>query len=79
MKQNGHIPVEMEIDDSLDVSDEKRVRTSFSTLTLRKKGKLISSWHINDPFAFQILAICKLNCDSTRSVEVSVFIKLIKF
>lgn len=47
-------------------------RPSFSTLTLRKKGKHISAWDIEDPFRFEISAISKLNCDITRPVEVGV-------
>ncbi|KAK9501564.1 hypothetical protein O3M35_012267 [Rhynocoris fuscipes] len=67
------VPVEIEMEvENADIADEKRHRTSFSTLTLRKKGKLINSWHINDPFAFQVSAICRLNCDSTHPVEVCV-------
>ncbi|XP_014289821.1 phosphatidylinositol 4,5-bisphosphate 3-kinase catalytic subunit delta isoform [Halyomorpha halys] len=57
--------------DSPDYAEDKRVRSSFSTLTSRKR-KLISSWNIDDPFAFQVTAICRLNCDSTRTVEVAI-------
>lgn len=50
---------------------EKRPRPSFSTLTLRKKGKHLSSWTIDVKFAFKLSAICRLNCDVTRTVEVT--------
>lgn len=44
-----------------------------STLTLRKKGKLTSSWQIDHQFAFQVSAVARLNCDVTdnRQVDVS--------
>ena len=48
----------------------KHTRPSPSTLTSRKKGKHISSWTINDKFTFRITAICRLNCDVNRIVEV---------
>ncbi|KAF6209139.1 hypothetical protein GE061_014883 [Apolygus lucorum] len=57
------VPVDMSVTDL--------TNPPFSTLTL-KKGKCISSWNINDPFAFQVSAICRLNCDATRTVEVCV-------
>lgn len=49
----------------------KHTRPSPSTLTSRKKGKHVSSWTINEEFTFRITAICRLNCDVNRSVEVS--------
>jgi hypothetical protein len=48
----------------------KHARPSPSTLTSRKKGKHVSSWTINEEFTFRITAICRLNCDVNRSVEV---------
>ncbi|KDR21011.1 phosphatidylinositol 4,5-bisphosphate 3-kinase catalytic subunit delta isoform [Zootermopsis nevadensis] len=50
----------------------KHTRPSPSTLTSRKKGKHVSSWTINEEFTFRITAICRLNCDVNRSVEVGV-------
>lgn len=49
----------------------KHTRPSPSTLTSRKKGKHVSAWTINEEFTFRITAICRLNCDVNRSVEVS--------
>ncbi|XP_077283888.1 phosphatidylinositol 3-kinase 92E [Arctopsyche grandis] len=40
--------------------------------TLRKKGKTISSWDIRDRYSCRILAVCKLNTDTNRNVEVVV-------
>lgn len=49
----------------------KRARPTFSTLTLRKKGKHISAWKIEDWFAFTVNGISRLNCDAAnRTVEV---------
>lgn len=49
----------------------QRARPSFSTLTLRKKGKHISAWKIEEPFAFTVNGISRLNCDAAhRTVEV---------
>ena len=49
----------------------QRTRPSFSTLTLRKKGKHISAWKIEEPFAFTVNGISRLNCDAAhRTVEV---------
>lgn len=51
----------------------KRARPSFSTLTLRKKGKHISAWKIEDLFVFNVNGISRLNCDAAhRTVEVFV-------
>ncbi|XP_034936238.1 phosphatidylinositol 4,5-bisphosphate 3-kinase catalytic subunit delta isoform-like [Chelonus insularis] len=49
----------------------KRARPTFSTLTLRKKGKHISAWKIEDWFVFNVNGISRLNCDAAnRTVEV---------
>lgn len=49
----------------------KRARPPFSTLTLRKKGKHISAWKIEDLFVFNVNGISRLNCDAAhRTVEV---------
>ncbi|XP_076669715.1 phosphatidylinositol 3-kinase 92E isoform X4 [Andrena cerasifolii] len=49
----------------------QRTRPSFSTLTLRKKGKHISAWKIEEPFAFTVNGISRLNCDAAhRTVEI---------
>lgn len=53
--------------DSLEL---KRPRQSSSTLTLRKKGKHVSSWNIEDNFTIEISVLCRLNCDDSRPVEV---------
>uniref|UniRef100_A0ABD2XJG3 phosphatidylinositol 3-kinase n=1 Tax=Trichogramma kaykai TaxID=54128 RepID=A0ABD2XJG3_9HYME len=46
-------------------------RPSFSTLTLRKKGKYTYSWNIEDQFQFTVNGISRLNCDAAhRSVEI---------
>ncbi|XP_058790627.1 phosphatidylinositol 4,5-bisphosphate 3-kinase catalytic subunit delta isoform [Phymastichus coffea] len=46
-------------------------RPSFSTLTLRKKGKYTYSWYIDDNFKFVVNGISRLNCEaSNRTVEV---------
>ncbi|XP_043477506.1 phosphatidylinositol 4,5-bisphosphate 3-kinase catalytic subunit delta isoform [Leptopilina heterotoma] len=49
----------------------KRTRPSSSTLTLRRKGKLISVWKIEDQFSFTVNGISRLNCDAAhRTVEI---------
>lgn len=54
-----------------ELDNQKRSRPSFSTLTLRKKGKHISAWKIDDQFVFSVNAISRLNCDSAhRTVDV---------
>lgn len=62
----------VEISNLYDNPDNELVRTrsSFSTLTLRKKGKYMSAWNIVENFTFRVSAMCRLNCDSTRNVEV---------
>ncbi|RZF40704.1 hypothetical protein LSTR_LSTR007995 [Laodelphax striatellus] len=69
------IPVHPEnVYENPDTMDElNRTRSSFSTLTLRKKGKYISAWSIEEKFQFRVTALCKLNCDPNRSVEVGVY------
>lgn len=53
-----------------------RTRSSFSTLTLRKKGRYMSAWNIIENFTFRVSAMCRLNCDSTRNVEVRINVSL---
>ncbi|XP_046678812.1 phosphatidylinositol 4,5-bisphosphate 3-kinase catalytic subunit delta isoform [Homalodisca vitripennis] len=56
-----------------DTMDElKRTRSSFSTLTMRKKGKYMSAWNIEENFTFRVSAICRVNCDDDRSVQVGI-------
>lgn len=50
----------------------KQNRPSYQTSTLRKKGKTISSWSIDEMFSCTVLAICRLNIDTTRTVEVGI-------
>lgn len=50
--------------------EPKPTRPSFSTLTLRKKGKSVSSWDIKDFYSISVLTVSKLNTDVSRSVEV---------
>lgn len=57
--------------DNPDADTLQRTRPSFSTLTLRKKGKHISAWKIDDSFFFTVNGISRLNCDAAhRTVEV---------
>lgn len=51
--------------------ENKKPRSSFSTLTLRKKGKHKSSWNIEDDFTITVCTVSGLNCDTKRNVEVS--------
>uniref|UniRef100_A0A1B6CVF3 phosphatidylinositol 3-kinase n=1 Tax=Clastoptera arizonana TaxID=38151 RepID=A0A1B6CVF3_9HEMI len=60
------------LDNSESNEDTKQKHFSFSTLTLRKKGKYMSSWMIDENFTFRVSAICRLNCDTNRMVEVGV-------
>lgn len=54
-----------------DVDTLQRTKPSSSTLTLRKKGKCISAWKIEEPFYFTVNGISRLNCDAIhRTVEV---------
>ncbi|CAG5109135.1 5-bisphosphate 3-kinase catalytic subunit beta isoform (Mus musculus) [Cotesia congregata] len=51
----------------------KRSRPTFSTLTLRKKGKHISALKLDNYFEFTVNGISRLNCDAAhRTVEVGV-------
>ena len=60
--------------DHPEVDTLKRARPSFSTLTLRKKGKHISAWKIEDLFLFHVNGISRVNCDvAHRTVEVIIF------
>lgn len=53
--------------------DIQMARPQPSTLTMqRKKGKYVSSWKIEQSFTCEISAICGLNCDINRTIEVRV-------
>lgn len=57
--------------DNPDADMLQRTKPSSSTLTLRKKGKHISAWKIEEPFMFTVNGISRLNCDAAhRIVEV---------
>lgn len=64
--------------DNPDVDTLQRTKPSSSTLTLRKKGKHISAWKIEEPFVFTVNGISRLNCDAAhRTVEVCLSISSI--
>ena len=46
-------------------------KSSFSTLTLRKKNKHIYSWSVNDNFKITLCEIKGINCDTKGNVDVS--------
>ncbi|XP_036147909.1 phosphatidylinositol 4,5-bisphosphate 3-kinase catalytic subunit beta isoform [Monomorium pharaonis] len=66
------VPVDQDnVFDNPDVDTLQRTKPSSSTLTLRKKGKHISAWKIEEPFFFTVNGISRLNCDAThRTVEI---------
>lgn len=56
-----------------EIDSLKRTRPSFSTLTLRKKGKHISAWKLDEQFMFNVNGISRLNSDAAhRTVEIGV-------
>uniref|UniRef100_A0A8D9EW02 Phosphatidylinositol 4,5-bisphosphate 3-kinase catalytic subunit delta isoform n=1 Tax=Cacopsylla melanoneura TaxID=428564 RepID=A0A8D9EW02_9HEMI len=58
--------------DNPDDLETRSTRSSFSTLTLRKKGRYTSSWNIRERFQFHVGKVSRINCDTTRPGEVSV-------
>lgn len=72
--QSVRIDIDNVYENPDNAEEMKGTCSSFSTLlsTLRKKGKFMSSWNIDDPFTFRVSAICRLNCDTSRMVEVGV-------
>lgn len=56
--------------ESLDNFDSRKAKTSYSTMTLRKKGKHKSSWNITDNFSITLCTVNRLNCDIKRNPEV---------
>lgn len=56
--------------ESLDNFDSRKPKTSYSTMTLRKKGKHKSAWNITDNFTITICTVNRLNCDVKRNPEV---------
>lgn len=56
--------------ESLDNFDSRKAKTSYSTMTLRKKGKHKSSWNITDNFTITLCTVNRLNCDIKRNPEV---------
>lgn len=57
--------------DNPEMDTLQRTKPSSSTLTLRKKGKHISAWKLEEPFVFIVNGISRLNCDAAhRTVEV---------
>lgn len=63
--------------DNPDVDTLQRTKPSSSTLTLRKKGKHISAWKIEEPFVFTVNGISRLNCDRIIEVCISVFLEFL--
>lgn len=66
------VPVDKDnVNDNPEVDTLQRTKPSSSTLTLRKKGKHISAWKLEEPFVFTVNGISRLNCDAAhRTVEV---------
>lgn len=62
--------------DTISLSDNKKPRSSFSTLTLRKKGKHKSSWNIQEDLTITLSTISGLNCDTKRTIEVGLQVGL---
>ena len=75
------VPTDKEnISENAEADTLKRAKPSFSTLTLRKRGKHISAWKIDDQFMFNVNGISRLNCDAAhRTVEVILFKYLFLF
>ncbi|KAK4875877.1 hypothetical protein RN001_012299 [Aquatica leii] len=69
------ILIENEVE-KISTLDNKKPRSSFSTLTLRKKGKHKSSWSIEEHFSITICTISGLNCDTKRNVEIGIQVGL---
>lgn len=67
-----NLPIDADnIYDIPEIDSLKRSRPSFSTLTLRKKGKHISAWKLDEQFVFNVNGISRLNCDTSHhTVEV---------
>lgn len=55
----------------LDNFDIRKSKSTYSTLTLRKKGKHKSSWSIEDNFSLTVCTVNAVNCDMKRNIEVS--------
>ncbi|XP_015605201.1 phosphatidylinositol 4,5-bisphosphate 3-kinase catalytic subunit delta isoform [Cephus cinctus] len=66
------VPVDQDnVYENPELDTMKRARPPFSTLTLRKKGKHISVWKIDEQFTFNVNGISRLNCDAAhRVVEI---------
>lgn len=63
--------------DNPEVDTLQRTKPSSSTLTLRKKGKHISAWKLEEQFVFTVNKISRLNCDAAqRTVEVLHYLKI---
>lgn len=57
--------------DNPEMDTLQRTKPSSSTLTLRKKGKHISAWKLEESFVFTVNGISRLNCDAAhRTVDV---------
>jgi len=59
----------------LDLKQPRPGSASASTMTLRKRGKYLSSWEVKGKFRILIKSISKLNCekDSLVGVRVGIF------
>lgn len=66
------IPVDRGSSNDTENQELQRTRQPSSTNTQRKKGKLMSSWSIREPFQFEVKEISRLNCNVHRPVEVVV-------
>lgn len=56
--------------ESLDTFDSRKSKSTYSTMTLRKKGKHKSAWNITDNFSINLCTVNRLNCDVKRYTEV---------
>ncbi|CAH0555330.1 unnamed protein product [Brassicogethes aeneus] len=56
--------------------NENKPKPSYSTLTLRKKGKYKSSLNIEEPFRCTLYTVSRLNCDPKKVSEVGIQVGL---
>lgn len=56
-------------------AETSRMSSSFSSVTLRKKGKYTSSYNIEDKFSFKVSFITNLN---VQSAEVRVDLEVLR-
>jgi phosphatidylinositol-4,5-bisphosphate 3-kinase len=71
--QVDNVPVHVDNDyECVDNFDNKKMRSTYSTLTWRKRAKYKSAWNITKKFSVTLNTVSGINCDMKKTNEIGI-------